>query len=570
MEADRNNLYDHIDATHKMLTHQIEDVDHKCCERLHLATQECHQNCEEQKRAQETFVNSRVLQERQDTEQMMRFQEHLMRAEYMDYMSHKLGAFEDHYAPMKSSCRGCDHCKQDHHGHRGHHYKDDNDLASARVGYGSHQQQQPAGIYRSKSDETLSVSSSKRHWKMKGKPKSVRQMKEKRGKGDTHKASYRTGYDSSVGASRPIPQGEMVYQTSTPLSQDENPKSSGRTPEGQSSNNEYSEQNSYLDPTTISHYGTWNSRRQQKPLNQAHEHHQHLTHGMSSLSQDKDSLRQDFEKLTVRDYPQSSLSNGHSTSTPISQQPAISRPKSAQPEHLERTPDSIGGPTASSAYPSEQPSYKPPFNTPVFNSPNYNTPNSSYTNNTHNSSSRLTTSGSSSYVLSPDQVQVHHVKTDSGSNPDSGYSSKIYGMRPAVSGRSITTAQGGISPNPSFPVNGMPLHSNIIIPPETSSHLKDSDIAPGKSVHKNRGYSSDGCPGMRRPKHDAYASDNCAGMRMRKAPPPPPHKSALNDWYEKQVSAKGNGVIKEVPTPPPSSQPPQKAKDFWPGKATQV
>ena len=48
---------------------------------------------------------------------------------------------------------------------------------------------------------------------------------------------------------------------------------------------------------------------------------------------------------------------------------------------------------------------------------------------------------------SPDQVATHQSKTDSGSNPDSGYSSRIYGMRPFMGKPPATStpANNGIS-----------------------------------------------------------------------------------------------------------------------------
>lgn len=594
-------------------------MDHKCTHRVQSSDRMHQHHLDQNKRLQQNWVNTRILQERQETDKVMRFQEHLMRSEYKDYVSRKMGAFESHYAPLPSNCKGCDHCdgggRGNHHGR----HRDDNEIHVVRAPYSVYQQ--GTGLYRSKSDETLSVSSShpsKRHWKMKA--RSVRELKDKYLK----KGVATEGYQASDVREkylrnemavnnvdqldvRPIPQGQNMATLPQSHSlyhyESQGGKqamlSSGRSPEGQSTHNEYPDESPYLDP--VSHYpsAAWN----RKPLSS-----DALQQFTANSDKDTHTMQQDFEKLTVRNYPQSSLNDNsgqyQSTSTPVTAS-QIPRPRSgpnlmsmtATNQQPATTASNNNNMNSAESTPDRAP-YNAPYNTPEYNggTNNYNNTNSSYITG-QNDSSRLTTTSGSSFVLSPDQVQIHHIKTDSGSNPDSGYgSNKIYGMRPMVSGRSINTNPDTFNNNT---VRQLPPHHTQMsqyptaatmrgVPPQSQQYRQQPQYpAPTASyqqrnyhtlnpatraVTKNRGYSSDGCPGMRRPKPDAYASDNCAGMRMKKQPAY--NHKGLNDWYQKQVSGKGNGVISEVPVNHSSQQQQTsqqvKPKDHWPGKATQV
>lgn len=497
------------------------------------------------------WLQSRILHERHDMERSMWLQERCMRAEYQDYVGRRMRTVHDHYAPLPPhhNCRGCEHCVAPRTSH------DDADIRrSSAYAYNA-----ASNMYRTRSDETLSVSSShpsRRHWKIRSsKSRSIRQLKAEGGRG--------------VEVRQP-PQGQVTDRAA-----DTDHHAAGRSPEGQSSGNDYVENQSYLQPARVYSAGPGRTGV--------------ATTGGSEPTRDK--LHRPEQPQTNQSQPPAPVAQPTRPAPQLPPKPQL-QPQSfyagAAAPVLEKT-------VSSSASYSSRPEPAPA----------YNTPNSSY-NTTNCSSSRLTTSGSS-YVLSPDQVQVHHSKTDSGSQPDSGYGSKRYTSRSVAPGAAAQAsnhptappANSNTSSAPAQTRNGVstagtsrataPMsrqHPMPMVPPQHSRYPGnqqaaarfDNGAGPASGVQRNRGYASDGCPGMRRPKPDAYASDSCSGMRYPKSAHQY-HRSVLSDWFDKH-QARNNPTIREVPSQPhgldngySGNQPSQnsnKPLDFWPGKATQV
>lgn len=467
IDADRDNMYDHIDATQRTLTDRIDVLDKRAAQQVYSVDKLTRERLEAQKKECEHRQRSQAAQDRQFMENYFSKHQRVQQAETQVFVDARLTAFERQYSTnhLGGLSSNCDCCP----GYDIPKYRDDAMFYSrGRINAAP----LPGQLYRCKSDETLSVSSShpsRRHWKFK--PRTLRELKhmnlpkvsDKPSKGRSRKTREATG-------GRPV-----AKQNMEPV---------GRSPEGNSGGYEFEE------PYTGSIYHTWSSRRQ--PVDEPMERKFQQADGNSKGA------------LIVRDK----MSHGDMPGQRISPSKSVPNLEGNQPLSLPQPPVT------------------------------------QVTGAVYNSARQL--NGDTPFS-SPDQLAAHHSKTDSGSNPDSGYGSRIYGIRPFA----------GKPPSTSTPANN---NNNPILPDRhnSSNGTNASSITDATSpVTFNSGASTD--------TFHSTKSTFQVQAQVHSVAPSTAHTtvpSYVEKWYEKKpkqnsdpfCSSKDRGAIYAGGIPAPYSE----------------
>ena len=339
MDGDRANMYDHIDASHRTLGDRIDHLDRRAAQQIYALDKLTRERIESERQDIQDRMEKRFLRERLESDrQMDRRGEHI-KSEIKAWVDHRLTNIEQQYGNFHADC-----CDDLLHG-RNHRHSCGGDA-------------QAGALYRSKSDETLSISSThptKKHARLYA--KAIHDLKKMRATG--HKMDKRTRglavRDHPVGArnahSRPL----TFHEDLSPIA--------GRSPEGHSGNGEFSELD-YQESLKLNSTTLWS--QSQRKYNEAE--------GKSpSDSSSTNQLRSNFANMNLQEGKSVKGMNTSDNSTPNQGFPH------ARHEKL-----------SSSSLPN-QPSYTMASFNDEYQHTGYN---------------------------------VRHFKTDSGSNPDSGYGGK--------------------------------------------------------------------------------------------------------------------------------------------------
>ncbi len=325
VEADKANLYDHIDASHRMLNERVDTLDRRAAQQVYAIDKLTKERLEAERKEREEHISNRLLQERLETERQMELQQDCIKTELKAWVDARLFEFEGR---IYSNEEGCDV------GHtRCHHRRPMQRALSGEIS---------GRLYRSKSDETLSVSSShpsKRVSKLKA--RTMHELK-KMNMERSHKDEKRRSMKSRE-RSKPVghPNGLRMP--------------SGRTPDGES----FTGYSGNKMPVS----NNWTPPQSNELVRQSTFVHQAI------IEEEKSPLNLSDSCIMFNNQELSPVSNVNNSLSPHPHYPS--------------------------------PQYEPEYH----------------------------------------QVEVHHIKTDSGSNPDSGYGSKIYGARPSSAKSEQSTDQ---------------------------------------------------------------------------------------------------------------------------------
>ena len=388
MEADHGNLYDQIDASHKVLVEKVDALDRNTAQQVYAMDKLTRDRLEAERRECEARLGRCSARERQQMEVRLQQKEQFMQSQLHAWVDERLSNFEQHFPESQcgSVCMSHDIPPAPRH-------RDDGITQFSRGR--NVDAPLPGQLYRSKSDETLSQSSghpTQKHWRHKFKfAKDSRYSNMPKVSDRPRKASRQSdaGRDmmSKEYFDRPqrIPQGRSPEGNSTGYNDSEPYSHSG----GMNST-AYNESTPY----TGGVYNTWGSRR---PMTDAHRQYEQAEGHVNIVPSVCESSG---GRLHVS--RESSPSTSHSV-----------------PNHLDTVAE-VYDPVS------------PPANTPC---------------TTYNSAQQLAADSSAAFS-SPDPTNVHHCKTDSGSNPDSGYGRSMYGVRPFLGKPPITsTPAATLSPS---------------------------------------------------------------------------------------------------------------------------
>ena len=218
MDGDRANMYDHIDASHRTLGDRIDHLDRRAAQQIYALDKLTRERIESERQDLQDRMEKRFLRERLESDrQMDRRGEHI-RTEIKAWVDNRLTNIEQQHGNFHADC-----CDDLLHG-RNHRHSCGGDV-------------QPGALYRSKSDETLSISSThptKKHARLYA--KAIHDLKKMRATG--HKMDKRIRgiavRDHPVGAQNTHCGRPMTFHEDlSPIA--------GRSPEGHSGNGEFSE-----------------------------------------------------------------------------------------------------------------------------------------------------------------------------------------------------------------------------------------------------------------------------------------------------------------------------------------
>ncbi len=367
MDGDRANMYDHIDASHRTLADRIDHLDHRAAQQIYALDKLTRERIDADHLDFQDRMEKRFLRERLETDrQVDRRNEHL-RSEIKAWVDSRLSNFEQkHGGKFHADCS--------------------DDLIHGRNH--KHSQlfldDQPGALYRSKSDETLSMSSG--HPGKKQSRLYARAMHDlKKMRAAEHKMDKRTrGLAVRDRPSNGVVNGHCARPMT--FHEDLSPIA-GRSPEGHSGHGDYSEYNTE-DSIKFNSTSVWS--QSQRKYNEAE--------GKSpSDSSSSQKLQTNFSNLKVHDEPP--RSTPYNTSMDSHKTSGLS-----DKSHMSHSYNSSKN---DSSILSEK---RPPPNS--FTMASFN---DDYSNGGFN---------------------LRHLKTDTGSIPDSGYGSKRhYGGRPGSIGQ---------------------------------------------------------------------------------------------------------------------------------------
>ena len=165
-------MYDHIDAAQRTLNDRIDVLDKRAAQQVFALDKLTRERADAERKQYERQLQTHTAQERRYLEDYLTKHQRVHRAETEVLMDARLTAFERQYSRNHLPLGGtCDCCP----GHELPKYRDDAAFYSrGRISNAP----LPGQLYRCKSDETLSVSSShpsRRHWRFK--PKTLRELK---------------------------------------------------------------------------------------------------------------------------------------------------------------------------------------------------------------------------------------------------------------------------------------------------------------------------------------------------------------------------------------------------------
>ena len=343
MDGDRANVYDHIDASHRTLGDRIDHLDRRAAQQIYALDKLTRERLDSERQDMQDRMEKRFLRERLESDrQMDRRGEHI-RSEIKTWVDNRLTNIEQQYGNFHADC-----CDDLLHG-RNHQHSCGADA-------------QPGALYRSKSDETLSMSSThptKKHARLYA--KAIHDLKQMRATG--HKMDKRTRgiavRDHPVGSqnghcNRPI----TFHEDLSPIV--------GRSPEGHSGNGEFSELD-YQDSMKLNSTTLWSQRK----YNEAE----------GKSPSDSSTAHQAKTNFANRNIQDGKIPHGMNTSDDPTRSQGFLKTRNEK--------------LSSSSLPN-QPSYTMASFNDDYHHTGYN---------------------------------IRHFKTDSGSNPDSGYGGKSHYSR---------------------------------------------------------------------------------------------------------------------------------------------
>ena len=168
MEVDRNNLYDHIDTSHKTLVERIETLDKRTTQQIHSIDKLTKERLDSERHDREDYVHSCLRKDRLEEQENCEHKHTDMKHELKGYLDSRFTNFERYYGIVANKQDPCYWCYGNEH-HNQPRYHDDDMLNQNNMVYDPTEPPMPGRLYKSKSDETLSVASShpsRRHWKL--------------------------------------------------------------------------------------------------------------------------------------------------------------------------------------------------------------------------------------------------------------------------------------------------------------------------------------------------------------------------------------------------------------------
>ena len=218
MDGDRANMYDHIDASHRTLGDRIDHLDRRAAQQIYALDKLTRERLDSERQDIQDRMEKRFLRERLESERQMDRRGDHIRSEIKAWVDNRLTNFEQQYGNFHADC-----CDDLLHG-RNHRHSCGADA-------------QPGALYRSKSDETLSMSSThptKKHARLYA--KAIHDLKKMRATGQ--KMDKRTR--GIAVRDHPVGSQNGHYNRPMTFHEDLSPIV-GRSPEGHSGNGEFSE-----------------------------------------------------------------------------------------------------------------------------------------------------------------------------------------------------------------------------------------------------------------------------------------------------------------------------------------
>lgn len=427
MDADRHNLYDHIDSSTRNLAQRLDTLDQRCAQQIHSVDRMTRERLAAECRGHEELIRVRTAEEAQR-----------MQGRVEQHVDARFTTLERRFRGHTDGCDWCltgDEDKQ-------HYHRDD--MLNQRFCYEAEEPPPPGRLFRSRSDDTLSLASShpsRRHWRMKGSSRDVRDNASaaaERASRIERKLRHRARKEQQQRereeqeAPQPAPYFEEAH--------------TGRTPDGASPAEP---------PQQARMYGSLPRRKN---------------------SSDLGSVRQ----------------RGSSVDRAL----PIPRPNQMQVDVQVHQ-----APPPSSASHQPAPPLPPPRS--VSHSVGLNTKLTDVNQNYNNPKGLTTASTSPERVMRP-----QNSKTDTGSNPDSGYGSRIYGRDPK-------TGQLVGSTGSSFQSSSPDPHNSSV---GTNTSLNTEGSSPGFYYTDHHRF--------RQPIHTSPASN----------PTSPTVPVAVKDWFDRQTA----------------------------------
>ena len=265
MDGERATMYDHIDASHRTLADRIDHLDRRAAQQIYALDKLTRDRLDSERQDAQDRVEKRLLREKLETErQLDRRGEHL-RNEIKAWVDNRLTNFEQQYGNFHADCS--------------------DDLLHGRTH--RHGAPQPGALFRSRSDETLSLSSqhpTKKHARLYA--KAIHDLKKMRANGQ--KMDKRTRglavRDHPLGAQNgPASRPMTFHEDLSPIA--------GRSPEGQSGNGEFSEGEGH-DSLKLNSTAVW-SQSQRRNYNEAEGK------SPSDSSNSTSQLKENFAKMNI-------------------------------------------------------------------------------------------------------------------------------------------------------------------------------------------------------------------------------------------------------------------------------
>ena len=158
MECDRNNMYDHIDASHRTLAQRIDTLDQRCAQQVHAIDRLTKERLDQERRKFEERIRVSARHERIETDKKISLCRVNMRTDLQTWMDSQLtsGNGGNRVMDNRHALYGRNpNCRAFQRG----------DVLNQSFDRRSFEHEQastplPGKLYRSKSDDTLSVSSS--------------------------------------------------------------------------------------------------------------------------------------------------------------------------------------------------------------------------------------------------------------------------------------------------------------------------------------------------------------------------------------------------------------------------
>ena len=224
VDADRANLYDHIDASHRTLGDRVDQLDRRTAQQVYSIDKLTKERLEAERKERQEQIENRALAERLETERQLEVQGDCIRTELKAWVDARLTGFEKQYS---SHDDGCDY------------------ILNSNFNFGRDGLHQ-TNLFRSRSDETLSVSSSHPGKKQsKGKARAAHELKKMTQQNGGHSRPPRTRGIRSSSHSRlrvhDRPTTSMAHDgkpSRTLYPEERKGRPLGHSPEGQSTKND--------------------------------------------------------------------------------------------------------------------------------------------------------------------------------------------------------------------------------------------------------------------------------------------------------------------------------------------